>query len=139
MPKVTIVFGLLLCGLSAIVLLLKQKFELGTWLIPSAVGVPLIVLGLVAAKSKASRMHVMHAAVTLALLGGLLALVQGISQLAKLLFQGKEVLPLAAGMIWAMVVLCFVYVGLCVQSFIAARKAREAVAREAEAKKANHK
>ena len=125
MPKVTIVFGLLLCGLSVTVLLLKQKFELGTWLIPSAVGLPLIVLGLVAARSTASRMHVMHGAVTLALLGGLVALIQGIRQLIGLLFQGKEVLPLAAGMIWAMTVLCFVYVGLCVQSFIAARKARE--------------
>jgi len=125
MPKVTIVFGLLLCALSVTVLLLKQKFELGTWLIPSAVGLPLIVLGLVAARSTASRMHVMHGAVTLALLGGLVALIQGIRQLIGLLFQGKEVLPLAAGMIWAMTVLCFVYVGLCVQSFIAARKARE--------------
>ncbi len=126
MPKVTIVFGFLLCALSAFVLLLKQEFKLGTWLIPAGVGIPLIVLGLIAAKSAASRMHVMHAAVTLALLGGLLSLVQGIRQLVGMLFQGKEVLPLAAGMIWTMTVLCFVFVGLCVQSFIAARKARQA-------------
>ena len=129
MPKVTIVFGFLLCGLSAIVLLLKQEFKLGTWLIPSGVGLPLVVLGIVAARNAASRMHVMHAAVTLALLGGLLSLVQGIRQLVGLLFQGKEVLPLAAGMIWAMAILCFIFVGLCVQSFIAARKARQANAK----------
>ncbi len=125
MPKVTIVFGLLLCGLSAVVLLIKQEFTVGTWLIPSVVGLPLILLGWAAAKSAASRMHVMHAAVTIALLGGLVALVQGIRQLIGLLFQAKPILPLAAGMIWAMTVLCFVFVGLCVQSFIAARKARE--------------
>lgn len=125
MPKVTIVFGLLLCGLSAFVLLVKQDVKSWTWLIPSVVGLPLVVLGLVAAKNAASKKHVMHAAVTLALLGGLVALVQGIRQLIGLLFQGKEIMPLAAGMIWIMTVLCFAFVGLCVQSFIAARKARE--------------
>lgn len=125
MPKITIVFGLLLCGLSAAVLLLKQEFKLGTWLIPTGVGLPLVILGMMAATNARSRMHVMHAAVTLALLGGLLALVQGVRQVIAYLFQGKEILPLAAGMIWAMTILCFVFVGLCVQSFIAARKARE--------------
>ena len=125
MPKVTIVFGLLLCGLSAVVLLIKQEFTWGTWLIPSAVGLPLLLLGLLAAKSASSRMHVMHAAVTIALLGGLVALVQGIRQVIGLLFQDKPILPLAAGMIWAMTLLCFIFVGLCVQSFIAARKARQ--------------
>ncbi len=125
MPKITIVFGLLLCGLSAAVLLIKQEFKMGTWLIPSAVGLPLLLLGLVAAKSASSRMHVMHAAVTIALLGGLVAFVQGIRQVIGLLFQDKPILPLAAGMIWTMTLLCFIFVGLCVQSFIAARKARE--------------
>ena len=125
MPKVTIGFGLLLCGLSAAVLLLKQEFQFGTWLIPSVVGLPLIVLGLLADLNAASRKHLMHAAVTLALLGGLVALVQGIRQIVQLMVSGKEILPLAAGMIWAMTVLCFAFVGLCVRSFIAARKARE--------------
>ena len=126
MPKVTIVFGLLLCGLSAVVLLIKQEFTWGTWLIPCAVGLPLILLGLVAAKSAASRMHVMHAAVTIALLGGLVALVRGVTSLVGwLFFQSKPMQPLAASMIWAMTLLCFIFVGLCVQSFIAARKARE--------------
>ena len=125
MPKVTIGFGLLLCGLSAAVLMLKQEFQLGTWLIPSVVGLPLIVLGLVASLNTASRKHLMHAAVTLALLGGSVALVQGVRQIVQLMVSGKEILPLAAGMIWAMTVLCFAFVGLCVRSCIAARKARE--------------
>lgn len=128
MPKVTVIFGLLLCALSAAVagvLALRGEFKIGTWLIPTGVGLPLITLGLVAAKNAGARMHVMHAAVTLALLGGLLALFQGISQVVRFFTQGKEILPLAATMIWAMTILCFVYVGLCVKSFIAARKARE--------------
>ena len=125
MPKITIVFGLLLCGLSAAVLLLKQEFKLGTWLIPSVVGLPLIALGLVAAKNAASKKNMMHAAVTLALVGGLVALVQGVRQLVGLMMDGKEILPLAAVMIWTMTILCFTFVWLCVQSFIAARKARE--------------
>ncbi len=125
MLKITIGFGLLLCGLSAVVVLLKQEFKLGTWLIPSVVGLPLVVLGLVATKNAASKKHVMHAAVTLALLGGLLASGQGVSQIVQWMVWGKEISPLAAGMIWAMAVICFAFVGLCVQSFIAARKARE--------------
>ena len=125
MPKVTIGFGLMLCGLSAAVLLLKQEFKMGTWLIPSVVGLPLIVLGLIATMNAASKKHGLHAAVAIALLGGLLALGQGISQAVQWMVSGKEILPLAAGMIWAMTVICFAFVGLCVQSFIAARKARE--------------
>lgn len=66
----------------------------------------------------------MHAAVTIGLLGGLLALFQGLSQLVKL-GKGIEVNSLAAGMVWTMAILCLAFVGLCVQSFIAARKARE--------------
>jgi hypothetical protein len=124
MPKVTIVFGLLLCGLSAIVLLLKAEFKLGTWLIPSGVGLPLIGLGVLAAIQPSARKHYMHAAVTIGLLGGLVALFQGLSQIVKLA-SGTEVNALAAGMVWAMTVLCFAFVGLCVQSFIAARKARQ--------------
>ncbi len=125
MPKVTIGFGLLLCGLSAAVFLLKPGITSYTWLIPSVVGLPLILLGLVATMNAASKKHVMHAAVTLALLGGLLALGRGVSQIVQWMVSGKEILPLAAGMIWAMTVLCFAFVGLCVRSFIAARRARE--------------
>lgn len=128
MPKVTVVFGLLLCALSAVVagvFFMRGEFKSFSWLIPTGVGLPLVVLGVVAAKNAGARMHVMHAAVTLALLGGLLALFQGVSQIVRLAFQGKEIQPLAATMIWAMAILCFVFVGMCVQSFIAARKARE--------------
>ena len=128
MSKVTVIFGLLLCALSAIVavvLLIRGEFKGVTWLIPTGVGLPLIVLGLVAGRNAGSRKHVMHAAVTLALLGGLIALFQGVSQIIGLVFRGGEIKPLAASMIWTMTILCFVFVGLCVQSFIAARKARE--------------
>jgi hypothetical protein len=124
MPKVTIVFGLLLCGLSAVVLFLNQEFKLGTWLIPAGFGIPLIVLGVLAVKSAALRKHMMHAAVTIGLLGGLIALPRGITGLVTLA-RGGEVNALAAGMVWAMTIICFAFVGLCVQSFIAARKARE--------------
>jgi hypothetical protein len=123
-PKVTVLFGLLLCGLSAVVVILKQSFSLGTWLIPTGFGLPLVILGLLAVQSPTSRKHYMHAAVTIGLLGGLIALFQGISQLVKLA-RGIEVNALAAGMVWAMAVLCLAFVGLCIQSFIAARKARE--------------
>ncbi|MFY7877560.1 MAG: hypothetical protein ACOVQM_19040 [Pirellula sp.] len=124
MPKVTIVFGLLLCGLSAIVLLFKSDLKSWTWLIPSFVGLPLMTLGILAAIHANARKHYMHAAVTLGLLGGLLALFRGVPQLVQFA-RGIQVDTLTAGMVWAMTILCFAFVGLCVQSFIAARKARQ--------------
>jgi hypothetical protein len=124
MPKITIVFGLLLCGLSAVVLVLKGEFVFGTWLIPTAVGLPLMVLGALAGKSESGRKHYMHASVTLGLIGALLGLIRGIPQLIQWI-GGSEVNLLAATMVWAMAVICSIYVFLCVQSFVQARKARE--------------
>lgn len=127
MPKITIIFGLLLCGMSALALILVgglQNVKSPTMWIPMGFGVPLILLGAVAALKPTLRMHVMHAAVLVGLIGGLASLWQGISQLIKLA-NGQEVKALAAGMVWAMAVVCLAFVGMCVQSFIAARKQRE--------------
>jgi hypothetical protein len=58
-------------------------------------------------------------------IGTLLCLGQGINQLRKLLGD-QEVNMLAFGMVWSMAVVCLTFVGVCVQSFLAARKARQA-------------
>ncbi len=83
-----------------------------------------MTLGILAAIHANARKHYMHAAVTLGLLGGLLALFRGVPQLVQFA-RGIQVDTLTAGMVWAMTILCFAFVGLCVQSFIAARKARQ--------------
>lgn len=97
---------------------------MGTWLIPTGFGVPLIVLGGLASANTSARKHYMHAAVSIGLIGGLIALSRGVTSLISLA-SGKEVNALAAGMVWAMTILCFAFVALCVRSFIEARKARE--------------
>jgi len=123
MPKITVVFGILLCGLTAAILLYKGGVGSVSIFIPTLIGVPLIVLGLVAIVQPSLRKHVMHAAVTVGLLGALAALGRGIPQLLKIV-KGDEVDWLAVSMVWAMILICVTYVLVCIESFVAARKAR---------------
>jgi len=115
MYKITILFGVLLIATG-----LGGYFGTGseqpTALIPAGIGIVLLICGVLAA-SENRRMMAMHIAVLFGLLGAI--------GVIPVLF--KENQPQAA-LISKLVtlVLCLVFVGLCVQSFIAARKAREA-------------
>ncbi len=128
MPSIAILFGGLLCGLSVFTALLKgDGFQLGTWLIPAGFGIVLIFLGLISRASPKVRKHAMHTAALVGTIGALLCLVRGGQQIPKLMGdRAEEVNMLAFGMVCAMGVLCLTFVGTCVQSFIAARKAKEA-------------
>jgi hypothetical protein len=90
-----------------------------TALIPAAFGSIFVVLGFLAAKPDL-RKHVMHAAAALALLGGAGSLVKAI-QGAVAGFP-KGMWPPGAQAV--MGVACLAFVGLCVQSFIAVRRAK---------------
>jgi uncharacterized membrane protein len=90
-----------------------------TALIPTALGLVLIVLGVLARQDRL-RKHVMHAAAALALVGLVVALVR----LAPAVWTGEVELPAAAWELALMAVLCAIFVGLCVHSFIAARRSR---------------
>lgn len=125
MSKITIVFGLLLCAVTVCILVVKQEVNSVSIFIPTFVGVPLILLGFFADRKPSLRMHLMHAAVTIGLLGGLAALGRGVTQLIKV-SRGESPDPTAAASVWSMTILCLVYVVLCVRSFIAARIARKA-------------
>ncbi len=137
MPIITILFGCVLCGLSLFTACVKVggvteafqdlavTFKPGTWLIPAGFGIVLIFLGAIGARGGNVRKHAMHGAALVGTLGALLCLFQGGSQLVKIL-QDKEVNMLAVGMVWSMAVVCLTFVGVCVQSFVAARKARQA-------------
>jgi uncharacterized membrane protein len=96
-----------------------------TALIPAGVGAVLIVCGALAFQEKL-RKHVMHAAAMVGVLGVVGGFVPLIRQAAK----GKEFDPFAPaarnGLLMGLV--CAVFVFLCVRSFIAARKARQAAA-----------
>jgi len=122
-PRYAILFGLLL-----ILLGLGSYFGTGrasvTALIPAFFGLPLLLTGLLGLRENL-RQHAMHAAAVLALLG-LLGTASGIPKFAVLLAGGTVERPAAAVVQTLMVVLCAVFVSLCVHSFISARRRRAA-------------
>jgi hypothetical protein len=124
MPNITIIFGVLLCALSVVTLVLTGgKVNSISIFIPCFVGVPLLFLGILAAARPGARKHAMHAAAAFGLLGGLAALGRGIPKAVEILRGGEvELLPLS--MVWAMTLICITYVFVCIESFISARKAR---------------
>lgn len=87
-----------------------------TALIPAAVGVVILILGLVARRAGAHQ-HAIHAALVVALLGAL-AHIMPLTGIAE---------PTGASIAALLTILvCVVYLIMGVRSFIAARRAREA-------------
>jgi hypothetical protein len=130
-PAVSVVFGFLLIGVGV-----WGRFGgvLGLWeplgfaaperlsataLIPAGVGVALVFLGLLAFKEKLLK-HAMHGAAMVGLLGLIAAL-------GRILSTGN-VRGVGGVSLTAMAVLCGVFVGLCVNSFIQVRRRRRAAA-----------
>ncbi len=115
MPRISIAFGigLILVGIAGFV-----PRHAPTALIPAYVGIALIICGFVGMQPKL-RMHAMHGAVTLALLGFLASAGRLVVSLSK-----PQIDSLAASCLSLMAVLCGVFVFLCVRSFIAARRSR---------------
>lgn len=96
-----------------------------TALIPAAFGLLLVLAGALARDDR-WRMHAMHAAVLVALLG-FLGSVRGVLGLAKVI-DGTAARPAAIVSQTIMAVLTLVYIVIAVRSFIQARKARRASA-----------
>lgn len=93
-----------------------------TALIPAVLGVLLGVCAALARRQK-TRMHAMHGAVLLALLG-LLGSLRGVFQLPAYLAGEPVVRPLAVVAQSITAVLCLAYVVVAVRSFIQARRSR---------------
>jgi hypothetical protein len=121
MPKITVLFGTLLLGISLLILAINQSFSSPSIFIPAAVGLPLIVLGVLSERLPGKRKLFMHIAVTIGLLGALASLVPIKKQLTELA-SGNALDPVRAGSVFSMAILCASYVFLCVKSFINARK-----------------
>ena len=115
MPRISIGFGigLILVGIAGF-----MPHHAPTALIPTYLGILLIICGIVAMKPNL-RMHAMHGAVTLALLGFLASAGRLVVSLSK-----PQIDSLAASCLSVMAVLCGLFVFLCVRSFIAARRSR---------------
>ena len=97
-----------------------------TALIPAAAGILLIVFGLLA-RNPNLRMHAMHGAALIGLLG-FFGSVRGLPQLMKLIEGDSIARPVAAVSRSIMAVLCLAFVVLTVRSFVAARIARKRAA-----------
>ena len=122
MPATTLALGAAL-----IVLGLGGYFLTGaasvTALIPAAFGVLLVLAGLLA-QNERWRMHAMHAAVLVALLG-FLGSFRGLLGIAKV-FDGTAARPAAIVAQTIMALLTLLYIVFAVRSFVAARRARRA-------------
>ncbi|MGV1088611.1 MAG: hypothetical protein ACOYBX_11570 [Mycobacterium sp.] len=122
MPRITVIVSFIYIALG-----LGGFFLTGavhkTALIPAAIGVVLLVLGLLAGKENL-RMHVMHAALVIGLLA-LLGTARGLLKLPAAI-DGTAERPAAVYAQAATAVLSLAYLALGVRSFIAARRARSA-------------
>lgn len=118
MPGTTRLFGLILIVLGVASYTMTGRTSM-TAMIPAFFGVVLVACAFVARSSEAARKHAMHAAVAVGLLGALAALGRGIPAALA----GDATRPAVLSQL-VMGVLLLIYVGLGVQSFIAARKAR---------------
>jgi hypothetical protein len=120
-PHISVIFGLLLIALG-VGGYVGTGSEHPTALIPAAFGLALALLGLVALKDRL-RKHAMH----LAAMVGLIGAVGGGVMLLLPLIKGRTIeRPVAYACQSAMTVLCLIFVGLCVNSFVQARRRRAA-------------
>jgi hypothetical protein len=121
MPAITLLVAVLLIaiGLGGFV---GSANHAPTALIPAVLGAVLAICAALARNAKV-RMHAMHVAVLVALLG-FVGSIRGALQLPAL-FAGQTVArPLAVASQSATAVLCLAYVVVAVRSFIQARRAR---------------
>ncbi len=125
MAKTTIVFAILLILLGGAGFCVTGCAH-PTALIPAAFGLVLLLCGVVARTDDSrKRMLWMHVAVTVGLLGFLGGAIMAAMALVRA--HGAPLdHPIAMEEQVAMALLCLVFVGLCVRSFIAARRGRSA-------------
>jgi hypothetical protein len=120
MPIVSIIFGGLLIAVG-----LWGKFSTGTesWtaLIPAFVGAPLVLAGLFALKESFLK-HAMH----LASVVGLLGFLAGMGNLGRIVGKHGDLTDTPGVSTILMTALCAVFVALCVNSFVQARRRRAA-------------
>ena len=117
MPKVSVIFGVLLSVLG-----LYGYFGMGrvsiTALIPLFIGVPIIILGVLAFDEKRIK-HSMHAASVLVLLGLIGSVYRFLQKVILGNIDGSSIILII------MSVICIIFLILAINSFVEARKVRE--------------
>jgi hypothetical protein len=124
MPVIAIVFGALLTGLGAVAyfdpdLLAGGKPNQISAASPAFIGLPIALAGLASLAAPGARKHAMHLAAVLGLLGV-------IGGFVPVILRKFDVNTTAVQVGLGMTGLSAVFLMLCVRSFIAARKARQA-------------
>lgn len=119
MLRLTFVIGGILTVLGVVAYVATAAAS-ATALIPSVIGVFLLVCGAIAARRPAAHRHAIHAALAVALLGALGSLMQ-VARFGDL-FAGTAENPWAVAVSTIMFVLLVAYVVTGVRSFIAARR-----------------
>lgn len=124
MPYITIVAGAILCfiGLFGYFGLTAENPSV-TALIPFFFGDVLVVCGIIA-RNPRLRMHVMHAAVLVGLVGFVLAFGRLFMKLNVIISDDPQIDRRPLRLTFSMGVVCLVYVVMCIGSFIAARRRR---------------
>jgi hypothetical protein len=121
MAQTTIIFGAMLIALGVLGYVGSGAASV-TALIPAFFGAVLAVLGWVG-RHERYRKHVMHAAAAVGVVG-FLGSARGLAGLMAVLSGGPVERPAAVVAQSVMAVLMAVFVGLCVKSFVDARRAR---------------
>jgi hypothetical protein len=124
MPIVSMVCGGLLVVLGGV---LYADTGAVTSLIPAGIGALLVVLGAVALKESLLK-HAMHAAAMVGLLSFLATAIMGWPKLVRMLLGTEVERPKAVIGQSITAAICLVFVALCVNSFIQARRRRAAAA-----------
>lgn len=125
MPRTAIIFGglLILLGVAGYAIGLLGDYASWTSLIPAFPGVLILLAGFVGMQGESVRKHAMHFAAVIALLGALATTGGFMRAINPETFNIVSFLS-----VLGMLVLCAGFLVLCIKSFIAARKAREATA-----------
>lgn len=120
MPTCAIIFGILLdiLGIAGYV---GTGAKAPTALIPAVFGTVILFFGVVAARNPSFRKHAMHGAAAIAALGAFGGGMRAFPNLPRVCQLGQGHL-IAFWMQMAMFALCLVFLGLCVKSFIDARR-----------------
>ena len=118
MPLITIVCGviLIIIGFIGYIYGMTNGNASLTALIPALFGLILAALGAAAQTKEDLRKHLMHAAVTVGLIGFLMTAGRLVMRLSQLTLNAATIAQLA------MAVVCLIFVLLCIKSFVDARR-----------------
>lgn len=118
MPSITIACGviLVLIGVIGYVYGMMGEHASLTALIPAVFGLILVALGAASRAKENLRKHLMHAAVTVGLIGFLMTAGRLVMNLSRLVLNAATVAQIA------MAAVCLIFVILCIKSFVDARR-----------------